>query len=150
MYHWEGGCGGGGKSTMVIRNLNLWRSHGRKRGKIRLIQPLICMYPFPPLTHQYSLYVPLQLSSQKKILGGKNIAQHLPPPPPSYTCAHHVQYRSVYFFHLGSSRFLQKHSYPLTNLHGVIYNQAITWTLEHYMSLKSWTIKLCCKIWGSQ
>ena len=44
--------------------------------------------PFPPLSTQYFLFVPLQLSRQKNVLGRKNIGRrYLPPPcpsPPSY------------------------------------------------------------------
>jgi hypothetical protein len=46
------GGGGGAKSTMSIRNFNLRRSQGRKRGTIRLNQSLMYIHP---LLHSYPL-----------------------------------------------------------------------------------------------
>jgi hypothetical protein len=48
---------GWGKSTLGVRNFNLRKSQVRKRGKI-------CWnHPFPPLSPQFFLFVPLQRSS---------------------------------------------------------------------------------------
>jgi len=49
--------GWGAKSTVGIRNFNLWRSEATKRGKFVLNQSLIYTQPFPPLTQFLYLHL---------------------------------------------------------------------------------------------
>jgi len=105
-----------------------------------LIQSLICLYPIPHC-HTNILYIPPfnSVANKKKVMGGKNIAQHLPPPTTL------TPVPSMFSTEVCISLTLVAAGFSKTLL---LFDQS-TWcriqphhnlNIEHYMSLKSLTI----------
>ena len=116
---------GWGQTDHAYQELELVKESCQKEGEDWFDPALNMHVPLSPTVTPIFFMCPSSTQQQKKFLGGKNIAQHQPLPVKVHLCPPFSVQKCV-FLSPWQQQISPKHSYPLTNLHGVIYNHTIS------------------------